>query len=52
MKRVNDLDSTGANMMLQIHKRLEKEGRFLPRNLFQRFSSRLPRHDERPEIDG
>src|SRR5208337_3564603 len=29
MKRVNDMDSTGANIILQIHKRLEKEGRFL-----------------------
>src|SRR5208283_261640 len=29
MKRVNDMDSTGANIILQIHKRLEKEGKFL-----------------------
>ncbi len=29
MKRVNEMDSTGANIILQIYKRLEKEGRFL-----------------------
>jgi SulP family sulfate permease len=29
MKRVNEIDSTGANIILQIHKRLQKEGKYL-----------------------
>jgi SulP family sulfate permease len=29
MKRVNEIDSTGANIILQIHRRLQKEGKHL-----------------------
>jgi SulP family sulfate permease len=29
MKRVNEIDSTGANIILQIHKRLQKEEKYL-----------------------
>lgn len=29
MKRVNEIDSTGANIILQIHRRLQKEGKYL-----------------------